>query len=104
MGHPRSPARHTLQVDGRRRPPLHRHTRPAGTGEPEIPYVVGEWDFDLDDRLSTDNAFRGVTVYGVTEHVEADDENRPVRGARDVIEDEVGNFMLREVFEPWDLR
>jgi hypothetical protein len=74
---------------------------PNPPGEPEIPYVVGEWDFDLDDRLSTDNAFRGVTVYGVTELVEADDANRP--GGSNVIEDEVGNFMLREVFQPWDL-
>jgi hypothetical protein len=74
---------------------------PPGPGEPEIPYVVGEWDFDLDDRLSTDNAFRGVTVYGVTERVEADDIARPA--PRNVIEDEI-NFTVRgEVFNPWDL-
>ena len=72
-------------------------------GEPHTPYVIGEWDFDLDHKAAPDNAFRGVTVYGVTEHVEAYDEDMG-DGDNNVVEDEVLNFMLKEVFNPWDLR
>ncbi|MEM1559979.1 MAG: hypothetical protein QXP57_07145 [Nitrososphaerota archaeon] len=76
---------------------------PTPPGEPSIPYVIGEWDFELSHKDAPDNAFRGVTVYGVTELVEADDQNIGI-GHSNIPEDEVLNYTLQEVFNPWDLR
>ena len=74
---------------------------PDPPGEPEIPYVIAEWDFELGAKTEDDRAFRAVGVYGVTERVDADDEQL---GGDNIPEDEVLNYMLREVFNPWDLR
>ena len=72
----------------------------GGPGEPEIPYVIAEWDFDLGPVGAEDRAFRAVGVYGVTKRVSADDEQL---GGKNILEDEVINYTLREVFNPWDL-
>jgi hypothetical protein len=78
------------------------------------PYIIGEWDFVLTKTRvnATDNAqnprywrefdrqFRGVTVYGLTDNWNGDDDNR--QGATNVIDAEV-RYQLQEVFNPWDL-
>ena len=73
-------------------------------GEPVIPFYVGEWDFILgyegDTVLPTQ--FRAVTVYGVTDLDEADDANMG-DGHTNAIEDEALNYLLKQVFWPWDL-
>jgi len=66
--------------------------------EPNIPFLIGEWDF----MLNIDEQFRGVTVYGITEYHDAKDEglDSPYKGS--VIDREV-QYQLDEVFKPWDL-
>ena len=74
------------------------------TGEPEIPFVIGEWDFMLDYGVDTpywDKQFRGVTVYGLVDYHDADDANIAV-GHLNKIDAEVA-YLLAEVFLPWDL-
>ncbi len=71
--------------------------------EPDIPFVIGEWDFMLDyatETLNWDRQFRGVTVYGIVNWHDADDEQL---GGSNVIDREV-MYQLNEVFNPWDLR
>lgn len=60
-----------------------------------VPYVIGEWDFDLkhsDDPTTTQ--FRGVTVYGIVDNHDA--------GTRNI--DREAQYQLDTVFNPWDLR
>ncbi len=74
------------------------------TGEPEIPFVIGEWDFMLDYGVDTpywDKQFRGVTVYGLVDYHDADDANIAV-GHLNKIDAEAA-YLLAEVFLPWDL-
>ena len=73
-------------------------------GEPVIPFYVGEWDFILGHKGSTilPTQFRAVTVYGVTDLDEADDEDMG-DGHTNVIEDEALYYLLKQVFWPWDL-
>jgi hypothetical protein len=73
---------------------------PAGS-EPDIPFVIGEWDFMLDyvDPYSVE--FRGVTVYGLTNRWDCEDMDHD-----DWDENIVGRevwYQLDEVFWPWDL-
>ena len=75
---------------------------PARGGEPRIPFYIGEWDFWLDAmRLGPVIQFRGVTVYGVTDLWNGDDENIS-HGHVNRIDKEV-RFQLDEIFNPWDL-
>lgn len=72
--------------------------------EPSVPYVIGEWVFDLSDEdpdLPT-NQFRCVTVYSVTDLNDGDDGN--IGEDHDDIPDKEVMFQLDEVFNPWDLR
>jgi hypothetical protein len=73
---------------------------PAGS-EPDIPFVIGEWDFMLDyvDPFSVE--FRGVTVYGLTNNWDGDDMDIDDKHD-DVVDREVW-YLLDEVFWPWDL-
>jgi len=73
--------------------------------EPEIPFVIGEWDFMLDyDNVSTPwwgPQFRGVTVYGIVNYHNAQDlQMTPAIG--NTLDTEV-KYQLDEVFNPWDL-
>jgi hypothetical protein len=64
------------------------------TTEPDTPYVIGEWCFELKNELNK-RQFRAVTVYGLTDRHDADD-------ARTVIDSEV-QYYLDEIFNPYDL-
>ncbi len=77
--------------------------------EPDIPFVIGEWDFMLDYATETpdwDRQFRGVTVYGIVNWHDADDWNAdkysPEMGMNNNIDREV-MYQLNEIFNPWDL-
>jgi len=84
--------------------PLYNVSQPdIPIGEPEIPFIIGEWDFLLDYASATsdwDRQFRGVTVYGIVNWHDADDEQL---GGDNVIDREI-RYQLNEVFNPWDLR
>lgn len=102
---------------------------PTPPGEPEIPFYIGEWDFELDDAAAPDNQWRSITVYGVTDWGtnqytgrpetdwfwppnripvglgEDNDPNFPAtpNGARENrIEREVA-YLLKQKFKPFDL-
>jgi len=85
--------------------PLYNVSQPdVLTGEPEIPFIVGEWDFMLDygeDTPYWGKQFRGVTVYGLVDYHDADDANIADEH-RNKIDAEVA-YLLAEVFLPWDL-
>jgi hypothetical protein len=74
---------------------------PAGS-EPDIPFVVGEWDFMLEHGDPWPVEFRGVTVYGLTNNWDADDMDIDVRHSNSI--DREVWYLLDEVFWPWDLR
>jgi hypothetical protein len=73
-----------------------------GGSEPDIPFVVGEWDFMLDYTEPFAPMFRGVTVYGLTDRHDADDWDNPDGSGNNIIDREA-MFQLNEVFDPWDL-
>jgi hypothetical protein len=71
------------------------------------PLTVGEWDFVLAPEVNTTIAgvtcspqFRGVTIYGVTDRNDGDDEDRD--GGTNVIDKEV-SYQVEEYMNPWDL-
>jgi hypothetical protein len=69
--------------------------------EPKIPYYIGEWDFIL-EAIEFDNIqFRGVTVYGVTDHNDGEDAH--MAGETSNVIDREVMYQLDEVFNPWDL-
>jgi len=68
--------------------------------EPEIPFVIGEWDFMLGKGYP--EQFRGVEVVGLTDWHDADDENI-IDGVHTNIIDKEVQYQLDEVFNPWDL-
>jgi len=70
--------------------------------EPETPFYIGEWDFELTNVEGKARQFRGVTVYGVVDLNDADDADR---GATHINRlDKEARYQLDEVFNPWDLR
>jgi hypothetical protein len=81
----------------------------APPGEPQIPFVIGEWDFMLDYGIDTpnwDQQFRGVTVYGIVNYHDADDAQGSDLNSDTVIENQIDievQYQLNEVFNPWDL-
>ena len=74
--------------------------------EPDTPYVFGEWDFELDydHPYNSTQQFRCVSVYGVTDHVNAVDPDMPEGAGLGEfrIESEV-LYQFDEVFNPIDL-
>ena len=79
----------------------------SGT-EPAIPFYIGEWDFRL--YYNTDpnrrTQFRGVTVYGVINHHNADDANGSDLNNDGQTENELDvevEYLLDQIFNPWDL-
>jgi hypothetical protein len=69
------------------------------SNEPDIPFVIGEWDFLL-SHAADEMQFRGVTVYGVTDYHDALDTDMPAPVNR--LDREV-QYQLDEVFMPFDL-
>ncbi|MEM2151377.1 MAG: hypothetical protein QXG68_07640 [Candidatus Bathyarchaeia archaeon] len=85
--------------------PLYGITMTDMESEPDIPFVIGEWDFLLDyDEITPDwgEQFRGVTVYGIVNYHDADDMDIGT-GHNNVLDREI-KYLLNEVFNPWDLR
>ena len=73
---------------------------PLGS-EPDVPFLVGEWDFMLDYVEPWGEAFRGVTVYGLTNRWDAEDMDHD-DWDNNIIDREIW-YQLEEVFWPWDL-
>jgi hypothetical protein len=69
------------------------------TIEPDIPFVIGEWDFLLSHAPDM-MQFRGVTVYGITDYHDAGDIDMGSNG--NWLDREV-QYQLDEVFQPFDL-
>ena len=75
------------------------------TPEPDTPYVIGEWCFELrnQDRM---RQFRAVTAYGLMDRHDADDNEASgedwYQGGGDRIDSEV-QYYLDELFVPYDL-
>jgi hypothetical protein len=67
--------------------------------EPDIPYVIGQWDFMLDPLVVPQ--FRGVTVYGIVNWHDADDADMGV--GHDNIVDIEAQYQLDAVFNSWGL-
>jgi len=70
------------------------------TNEPDIPFVIGEWDFLL-SNAPEEMQFRGVTVYGITDYHDAGDMDMGSNG--NWLDREV-QYQLDEVFQPFDLK
>jgi hypothetical protein len=79
--------------------------------EPGIPFIIGEWDSMLDYEYYP-QMFRGVTVYGMTDHHDANDEHMedsvPEQASTPYFEslvvDREVKYQLDEVFRNWDLK
>jgi len=72
--------------------------------EPDTPYVIGEWCFDLRNE-DYKRQFRAVTVYGLTDRHDADDNDAAAEtwsAGANVIDAEV-QYYLKETFNPYDL-
>ncbi|MFW6111194.1 MAG: hypothetical protein ACOC6H_04075 [Thermoproteota archaeon] len=67
--------------------------------EPEIPFTIGEWDFQIGKDYPA--MFRGVEVTGLTDYDNAEDEQMG-EGYGNELDREV-KYQLDEVFNPWDL-
>ena len=69
--------------------------------ENDVPYYIGEWDFDLGDSLSANCMFRGVTAYSLVDQHDADDANMGITHTN-VIDSEI-QYLMDETFNPYDL-
>jgi hypothetical protein len=69
------------------------------SGEPEIPFTIGEWDFLLGKTYPM--MFRGVEVVGLTDCHDASDAEMGLTYVN-ILDREV-MYQLNEVFNPWDL-
>jgi len=72
--------------------------------EPEIPFVIGEWDFMLGKEYPLQ--FRGVEVVGLTDFHDAEDVQGPDTDGDLIAENTIDRevmYQLDEVFWPWDL-
>jgi hypothetical protein len=67
------------------------------SSEPNSPFVIGEWAFEMYEAPSQ---FRGVTVYGVGDIHNGNDAQAP-DGANTL--DRELTYQLAQVFNPWDL-
>jgi hypothetical protein len=85
--------------------------------EPDIPFVIGEWDFMLDLPVRGGGMtewpiqFRGVSVYGVVNKHDASDEHIGIAPTRfsdeyynKLVIDREALYLLDQVFNPWDLK
>jgi len=70
--------------------------------EPDVPFYIGEWDFELDDEGGEDIQFRALTIYGIVDKHNADDADMGAWHSN-VLDEEVLN-LLDEELNPWDLR
>jgi len=72
-----------------------------------VPFYIGEWDFTLDNDKGEPHKrhWRGVTVYGIVDWHDADDEDYEEDGDRgdNLLDREVALWQLKEVFNPWDI-
>jgi len=68
--------------------------------EPDIPFVIGEWDFLL-SNAPDEVQFRGVSVYGITDYHDALDTD--MLGVNVNMLDREVKYQLDEVFMPFDL-
>ncbi len=77
------------------------------SSEPDIPFTIGEWDFLLDYTTEFPTwkvpEFRGVTVYGLVNLHDAQDEHFVAGGGGVCVIDREVCYQLDEVFNPWDL-
>jgi hypothetical protein len=71
------------------------------------PLTVGEWDFVLAPEMETEIGgvmcspqFRGVTIYGVSDRNDGDDEDRS--GGTNILDKELV-YQVEEYMNPWDL-
>ncbi|MFW6117501.1 MAG: hypothetical protein ACOC6G_02840 [Thermoproteota archaeon] len=69
-----------------------------GADEPEIPFVIGEWDFQIGKEYPA--MFRGVEVVGITNWNDGADEQ--LQGYNEL--DREAKYQLDEVFNPWGLQ
>jgi hypothetical protein len=67
--------------------------------EPDIPFIIGEWDILLGKGYPVQ--FRGVEVVGITDYNDASDTEMAERQTN--ILDREAMYQLNEVFNPWDL-
>lgn len=86
---------------------LNNETKDMDVTEPNTPYVIGEWCFDL-QNVDHKRQFRAVTMYGLTDRHDADDDDADAEtwpghdGYADTIDCEV-QYYLNETFNPYDL-
>jgi hypothetical protein len=74
---------------------------PSPREEPSIPYYIGEWDVEMKPvGRTTQQVYRFVTVYGVSDLWNGNDADEPSGG--NVIDSET-MYQVDEVFNPWDL-
>jgi hypothetical protein len=108
---------HPALVSGDKVVVVYKHQTPSDGGEDDIaahttesklntpvPYVIGEWCFDLED-VDMKRQFRAVTVYGLTDRHNADDNDAAGEtwsSSANVVDSEV-KYYLNETFNPWDL-
>jgi hypothetical protein len=78
--------------------PLINVSQPDMMVEPEIPFVVGEWDTMLGKGYPLQ--FRGVEVVGISNYHDAGDVDM---GSGGNWIDREAFFQLNEIFNPWDL-
>jgi hypothetical protein len=72
------------------------------TKSPDIPFIIGEWDFLLGKGYPVQ--FRGVEVVGITDYHDAFDTHMaPEAPEPPNILDREAMYQLNEVFNPWDL-
>jgi len=77
----------------------------AHVTEPDTPYVIGEWCFDLENK-DHQRQFRAVTVYGLTDRHDADDDDADAETWQDVDDNVIDceiQYYLDEIFNPFDL-
>ena len=65
-----------------------------------VPFYIGEWDFVLDNDKGVYRHWRGVTVYGIVDWHDADDEDL---GGTNVLDIEAKLWQLKQIFKPWDM-
>ncbi|MCW4016299.1 MAG: hypothetical protein NWF06_08010 [Candidatus Bathyarchaeota archaeon] len=77
----------------------HENIKEDMNSEPNSPFVIGEWAFRM---TQAGESFRGVTIYGITDLNDGDDEDIG-GGHTNVIDSEI-QYYLDETFDPYDLQ
>ena len=93
---------------------VYKHEEPTGGGEddmndhttePDTPYVIGEWCFVLENK-DRQRQFRAVTMYGLTDRHDADDDDADAEDWQIIDQNVIDNevlYQLDETFVPFDL-